>query len=281
MRIVLIVACALCLGALQCVSATALRAVAAPASLAHAMPAPIVRAVAALPPSVLEPQELRRVLGCAALARGDLASAASFADSLHAGPDRDVLEAQIADRRGDRRAAIAAYLAAGDATAVQTQIDALAASGRLDAASDLEAGLLARLAARGAQNDTIAEAYYHLGLLEQAHAYRYPAASAERARRQAQSRDAYATAARLAPLEERYALALANQELNVGDLAAARTLFLRVRDLDPASPDPYTGLADAAIRAHDPQSARSALDAAERLAPGSPAIAAMRMRLPK
>jgi tetratricopeptide (TPR) repeat protein len=281
MRIVLVAVCALVLGMLQVVSAVALRAAASPASLPHAAPAALVRAIDALPPSALEPQALRWVLGSAALARGDLARAASFAQSLHDDAQRDVLLAGIAERRGDRTEAVADYLAAGDVTALQTQIDALATAGHVAAAIDLETALLERLAARRAQNDTIAEAEYHLGLLDQARAYQFPASAAEHARDQFRSRDAYATALRLAPLEERYALALANQDLNVGDLAAARALFSRVHDLDPSSADPYTGLADAAIRAHDPQTARAELDAAERIAPGSAAIASLRSRLPR
>ncbi len=282
MRPTLAVACSLAilvLGALQITAAVALRAQAVAFSLAHGAPGIVAGAVDALEPHAYEPEELRRVLGVHALERGDLARAERFAESLHAGPDRSALEGAIAQARGDDAHAIADYLAAGDLVRLEAFIDAIAARGQSARALALQARTIATLQSAGAQNDTLAEAYYRDALLLQAHAYAIgPAAPAGHAF-EVRSQAAYARAAALAPLEERYLIALGNQDLNLERLDAARATFEHLRELHPTSVEALTGLADAAIRAHDPAAAAGYLDAAERLAPGSPDVARMRARL--
>ena len=282
MRLAVIVLAAiatLALGALQAISATALRESAASASVARSLPGTVVDAVARLRPQPYQPAILRYVLGNWAVARNDDASAERFARSLTPGPDRDVLEGAVALARGRAPLAISKFLDAGDLPRLQRLVDNIALAGHPSAAADLEHALIARLHDRRAQNDTIAEATYHMGLLDQSVAYTFVPSDARRDAWQRRSRDAYAEAFRLAPLEDRYGIALGNQELNVGDLAAARAAFARVRDLDPASVEPYTGLADAAMRASDYEGAAAYLDQADRVAPGSPVVAQMRARL--
>jgi hypothetical protein len=251
MRLVLGAACAivvLVLGALQVTAAVALRAQAVPVSLARSAPAGLVDAIDALEPHAYEPQELRRVLGANALARGDLAHATRFAQSLHVGPDRSALEGAIAQQRGDDAQAVADYLAAGDLVRLEALVDATAARGDDARALQLQAATIAALATSGAQNDTIAEAYYRDGLLLQACAYRAGVASAAGRAFEDRSQDAYAHASALAPLEARYLIALANQDLNIGRLDDARRLFTHLRELDPSSLEARSGLADTAAR---------------------------------
>jgi len=269
----------LVLGALQVTAAVALRAQAAPASLAYHAPSAVIDALDSLDPHIYEPEELRRVLGAAALARGDIARAARFAQSLHAGPDRSALEGAIAQRRGDDSGAIADYLAAGDLVRLEALIDATAARGDDARALQLQAVTIAALEKSGAQNDTIAEAYYRQGLLLQASAYKTGVASPAGHAFEVRSQAAYARASSLAPLEARYLIALGNQDLNVGQLADAVLVFTRLQEHDPTSLEALTGLADWGIRAHDLGSAKRYLDAAERLAPQSPDVARLRARL--
>ncbi len=282
MRLILGVACLLAiviLGALQVMAAVALRAQAVAPSLAHGAPRAIVDAVAALEPRVYEPEALRRVLGADALARGDLARAARFAQSLNAGADRSAMEGAIAQARGDDSAAIADYLAAGDLVRLEDFIDAIAARGDYARAEALQSTAIASLQATGAQSDTLAEAYYRDARLLQAHAYALGATTPPGIAYEVRSQQAYTRASALAPLEERYLIALGNQDLNLGRLDAARATFAHLRDLDPSSVEALTGLADASIRAHDPGTAAGYLDAAAQLAPNSPDVARMRARL--
>jgi hypothetical protein len=267
------------LGALQVTAAVALHAQAVAPSLAHGVPEAIVGAVASLEPHVYEPEALRRVLGADALARGDLARAARFAQSLGTGADRSALEGAIAQARGDDNAAIADYLAAGDLVRLEDFIDAIAARGDYARAETLQSTAIATLQATGAQSDTLAEAYYRDARLLQAHAYALGATTPAGVAYEVRSQDAYTRASALAPLEERYLIALGNQDLNLGQLDAARATFGHLRDLDPSSVEALTGLADASIRAHDPAAAAGYLDAAAQLAPDSPDVARMRARL--
>jgi tetratricopeptide (TPR) repeat protein len=280
--VILGIACAcvvLVLGALQVTAALALRAQAAPASLVHVAPQFATRAVDSLEPHAYEPEELRRVLAAGALARGDVARASRFAQTLRPGADRSALEGAIAQARGDDAGAIADYLAAGDLARLEDFTAAIAAHGDYTHALRLQAQTIATLQRTGAQNDTIAEAYYRDALLLQANAYARGATTPAGTALEVRSQAAYARAAALAPLEERYLIALGNQDLNLGRLDAARATFTHLRDLDPGSVEGLTGLADAAIRAHDFATAASELDAAARLAPHSPDVAAMRARL--
>jgi tetratricopeptide (TPR) repeat protein len=281
MRLSVALACALAilmLGAYQAIASVALHERATRASLWQAESAILLPAVAHIEPSAWQPQALRRVLASAAIERGDLALARRFVDRLAEGSDRDAMLGMLAQARGDDATAVRAFLAAGDLRAIGARVDALAASGHLDAAVALQNDVVVRLEATHAQTDTLAEALYRTGVLAQQRAYDERDASA-RAAQQAMSVGSYARALKLAPLEERYRIALANEYLNTNDLAAARVEFERLHDLDPTSVEAFTGLADAAIRARDVASARRYLAQARALAPDSPAVAHMAEKL--
>ena len=251
MRLGLGVVCALAIlifGALQATAAIALRADASRASLAAIAPPALVRAVEALDPHGYEPEALRRVLGARALARGDLSRADRFARSLRTGPDRSALQGAIAQRRGDEDLAIAGFLAAGDLVRLEATIDAIAARGDDTRALHLQSVTLDALQKTDAQNDTIAEAFYHQALLLQAAAYRANVGTPAGHALEVKSLRSYIRAENLAPLEARYLIALANQHLNLGHFTAARTLFAHLRELDPTSVEAATGLADTAAR---------------------------------
>lgn len=68
----------------------------------------------------------------------------------------------------------------------------------------------------------------------------------------------------LAPVRQRLGLAL----LELGELAAARTHFERLIELEPRLPQGYTGLANVRLLEGDPQGAVSLLDSALQLGPG-------------
>jgi tetratricopeptide (TPR) repeat protein len=271
---------AVILGGLQAIAAIALRANAAPGSLPYFAPSVLTRAVAALEPSALLPQELRRVLAATALANGNAALAERFANTLVRGPDRLDLQARIEEARGERDAAIVDFLAAGDLASIEARVDALVARDDVAAAQNLQSHAIEALRATRAQNDTLAEAFYRDALLQQARAYEMPLGSRARTSLGYESAQSYRLATVYAPLELRYAIALGNQYLNIAQYALARKTFEHIAELDPANIEALTGLADEAIRRRDFADARAFLARARTLSPDSSDVARMAARIP-
>lgn len=263
-------ACAL--GAVQGVASVALRARAqAPAWMATVSPGLALR-VDRLSPDLPMPLPLRLVLARRALARDDLAYATAVAATVPFSRDRDALEGDLAERRGDREAAVRHYLAAGDLLGIDAAIRRLQAAGRYAAASELAEAVVARLETDRSQADALAQAYYGLGTAREAAAYAVATDPSQRRRLELRALQAYERAAKLAPYAMRYLIAMGNQRINVGDVVGARRDFVRARDVDPTSAEPWTGLGDVALRSGDRAGARALLARARALAPQSDAV---------
>ncbi|MBD5634000.1 MAG: hypothetical protein IAI49_05920 [Candidatus Eremiobacteraeota bacterium] len=185
----------------------------------------------------------------------------------------------MASARGDSEGAVRAYFEAGDLAGIEARTDTLVRAGRVSEALTLQRAVVARLERDRTQADTLAQADFDDGVLEQTEAYRLPAGSRAYRAHEIASAAAYARALALAPFDERYLLALGNQQLNLGDVAAAERTFERARDVDPTSAEPVEGLGDAAWRRHDDAAARAYLARARALDPTSAAVLSLERKL--
>jgi tetratricopeptide (TPR) repeat protein len=264
---------AVAFGAVQAVSSIALRGEGQGGAWPRFVPEALAERVDRIGPTVPLPAALRLVLGREALARGDAGLAALDAAALPPSRDRLALEGGIAEARGDSAAAVRAYLAAGDLSALQAAVDGLVRAGRIPDALALEHAAVDRLAADRTQIDALAQAYFDLGGLEETQAYQFAVGTAVRHDHERAAGDAYAKALALAPFDERYLIAYANQELNLGEIASAERVFERARDADPTSAEPVAGLGDAAFRRGDAAAARAELARARAIDPASAAVA--------
>ena len=282
MRIAAIVAGAalvLLLGAMQILGSVAVRGTAQPGAWVRFVPERFARRVDALDTDLPLPPALRLVLARHALDRGDLALAARDVARMAPSRDRFVLAGDLAEARHDTAAAVAAYMAAGDLAGVQTAVDAQTARGNVAGALELERAAIARLRDDRTQADALAEAYFHLGLLQETQAYAYPVGTPERHANELLAVGAYARASALAPLSLRYLIALGNQQLNLNAIAAAQHSFAHARDVDPTSAEPLVGLADAALRGGDLAAARAYYERARALDPASQSVRRLASRL--
>jgi len=259
------------LGAVQAVSSIALRGSAQRGSWVQFVPAGVSARVDSLLPGPPLPPALGLVLARNAVAAGDLPLAERDIARLGPSRDRSALLGRVAEARGDASEAVAEYLAADDLTGLERRIDELAGSGQIPAALELQRGAIAKLQGDRTQADALAHGYFALGRLEETAAYAIPVGAPARHARERDSRDAYANAVALAPLDENYALGYANQLLNVGELEAAKRAFARARDIDPASAEPLAGLGEIALRQGNPVRARAYLVRAQALNPASDA----------
>jgi Flp pilus assembly protein TadD len=205
------------------------------------------------------------VLAQRAIDERDPARAEAELAKLPESRDRLALEGRLAQARGDAPAAVRAYLAADDLGDLERQVDELARSRNLGAALALQHATIVRLAADPTQADALAQAYFALGRLEETQAYALWVGSPERHAHEVAAGAAYARAVALAPLEERYLIAFANQLLNLDRLGEAERAFLRARDADPTSADPFAGLGELAHRRGDERTARAYLERARSL----------------
>ena len=197
----------------------------------------------------------------AALHNGDLETAQRLVAALPAGAETADLRGRIAEAKGDRSAAIAAYVQAGDVVRAQALIDALAQSD-LPRALAAQQRLLAVLGGDPNAGEVLGEAWWRLGQLQAAAGYRDPA------RRTAYWRDAetsYERALQLGPNEETYLLAAAYQSLANGDIAASQRFYARATEVVPNSADAFAGLAWTAAALRDCESARTYLARARAL----------------
>ena len=256
LAVVLVVAIAVPLAAIQALASIALRGDARGA-WPHLVSPGLATRVDRLGPSVPVPPALRLVLAREAFARGDVALAALDGATLPASRDR---------------LAVRAYLDAGDLSGVEHHVDELLAVHREPEALALQRAVVARLLDSPGQADALALAYFDLGRVEEAQAYRLLVGSNERREHENRAADAYAQAVARAPFEERYLIAYANQQLNIDDIAAAERAFERARDADPTSAEPLAGLGDAAFSRGDVAAARDYLARARVLDPNSDAV---------
>lgn len=152
--------------------------------------------------------------------RSDMRTARERALHLPPGEGRSEWLARIDAASGDERAALAAYLSAGNAPQVQQRIDALART-NVRAALTLERRLIARMRSDADHPDAVADAQWHLGVL-----------LAQSGDRRGALR-AFKAASVLGPLNAKYLLSLSALERELGMMAAARADRARAIDADP------------------------------------------------
>ena len=221
-------------------------------------------------PAVLHdraPALLRALVGgaaaraAAAVHNGDLETAQQLVGTLPAGAETADLRGRIAEAKGDRSAAIAAYVEAGDVVRAQALIDALAVSDPASALRDQQR-LVAALHEDAGAAEVTGEAWWRLGQLQAAAGYR------DSARTAAYWRDAeasYEHALAYGPNEETYLLAAGFQSLANGDARAALRWYTHAADVVPNSGDAYAGLAWTTAALGDCASARANLQRARAL----------------
>ncbi len=260
------------LGSLQFVAAVALRDRAVPGSWVRLVPDPVARRVERVNVRWPMPAVLREVLARRALDEGDLARAQAAIAALPPSSDQLALAGHLAEARGDEAAADRDFLAAHDLEDVEAHAQALAKADHNDQALALQYALVAQLRSDRIEPDTLAQAYYVLGGLEEDAAYRFALYSAERTRHQEAAGAAYEHALAISPDEERYLLADANQLLNLERFPEARAEFLKARDADVTRPEPLAGLGEAALRLGDRAQALAYLARARKLGASNDAV---------
>ncbi|HEX3467062.1 MAG TPA: hypothetical protein VHT05_03060 [Candidatus Elarobacter sp.] len=242
------------LGAVQLASSAAYGDLAARVSLPAALHA-------------ADPGLLRPLLGgraaraAAALHDGDLAGADRLAATLPDGPATADLRGRIAQARGDRAAAIAQYVRAGDVTRAQALIDALSATDPTQALADQRA-LVAALRDDPSAVEVTGQAWWRLGQLQAAQAAIDPA---HHDRLEHEAEVSYGRALGLAPNEETYLLAEAYQSMVNGEIDAALHFYARAVQVVPDSADAYAGLAWTAALSGNCSYARANADRARAL----------------
>ncbi len=272
MSLILLLALAAVLGAVQFTASVALRGDAQPGSWMRLVPESFALQIERTNPALPLPPALRLLLAKRALERGDAPAARADLDRLPESRDRLALEGGLAESRGDERAALADYLAAGDLDDVERHVNELADGFHFDRALPLQQAVVDRLSTDPTQADALARAYYQLGALDEGHAYRLAVASPERDAAERDSAAAYERAVELSPLSERYLIAYGNQLLNVHQPEAARMVFVRARDVDPTAAEPFVGLAESALRRGDAAGARANFARARDIDPSDPAV---------
>lgn len=227
MKAALIAIAVIVLGAMQLASDGLLNAEAEPASVPRLVPhAAGVAAFATLP----LPAFMRSVAAGVAIDDGRFSDAQAAIASLPPGRERDDLAGRILAARGDARAAVVQFVAAGDLPRVSEAVDSLAARGDWSAALAQQREIVARLRRLG-DLEGLAHAQWRLAQLE---ALSGDGASALRD---------YQAALQLVPLSETYLLGAANEALGTGHLDLAQQYYERVLTLDPSSADGRRGLA--------------------------------------
>jgi tetratricopeptide (TPR) repeat protein len=186
------------------------------------------------------PPGLRTAYAQALLHRGDTAAAAAIVATLPDGIAAAELRGQLAQARNDPDAALADYARAGDFERAQGLIDERLASGRVADAARFERELTAALTG-GGQAAVRARALWRLGQITQFQAAADPDAQRQ-ARLERSALVSYEQALAIAPNEETYLLAAAQQALTLGDKPLAIRYYTRALDAVPASADARAGL---------------------------------------
>jgi hypothetical protein len=240
------------LGAEQAMSEIALRSIAQPGSWPTLVADPVAHAIDTAGPAWPIPAVLRLVLAREALARGDVRLAFADVAALPPSADRLVLLGRLAEMDGRQDRADAAYLAAADLSDVERAVALLVSRDQIPKALVLQRALIARLESNATQVDALAQGWFDLGRLEETQSYHLWHGSPERHAHEVAAGRAYARAVALAPLDERYLIAFANQQINLHAYAAATRTLQRAHDVDPTSAEPIAELrAIAPSRLHD------------------------------
>lgn len=208
------------------------------------------------------------MLARAAFDRGDLARAQRYAQRLPDSAKRDDILGEIAQARGDDRAAQRYFVGAGDIEAIDRAVDALTARDPASAYS-LEYAFLHRLEQSGTHPDAVAEAYWRLGEL------------AWRESKRTLALQDYRRAIALSPLSEKYLLSAGFGAYQMRDDAAAQRYFSRVLGANPASADGYAGAGMVALRAGNRAGALLYAQRARASNPHSHALATLESQLRK
>lgn len=222
-----LVAAALVLGAVQLVSGGLLQRAAAAPALPRAVPHGVAVAVVNAMPL---PAFVREIGAGIAIDDGRIADAQRTIEGLPRGSARDDLQGRVLQAQGERRAAVAHYVAAGDFARVSAAVDAMVAAGDVTAALETQRDLVARLQ-RLSDLEALAHSQWRLAQIE-AIAGEHEKALAD-----------YQAALQLVPLSETYLLGAANEALGLGRFDLAARYFERVVAIDPGSRDGQAGVA--------------------------------------
>lgn len=206
------------------------------------------------------------MLARAELDRGNLAQAQVYARRLPDSAKRDDVLGQIAQARGDERAARQYFIRAGDIEAIDRAVDALAPA-HPAAAYELELRLTQRLASSGTHPDAVAEGYWRMGEL-----------AWQESKRQLGMQD-YVQAVTISPLSEKYLLSAGFGAYELHADAQAQSYFQRVIGVNPASADAYAGAGMVALRDGDRARAEQYADRARAIDPHAHAMLTLEKQL--
>jgi tetratricopeptide (TPR) repeat protein len=267
------------LGALQALASIAAAPAAQDGSLVRRLSVAGPR-VDALDPALPMPEALRILLVRRALAARDLARAAALAERLGPSTDRASFEARIAELRGDAAAAQRGWFDAGDYDELERLVDELERRGDVRGAERLQSRIVARLAQDRTHPNTLAEAWWRLGVLCAAlpPRARSPEGTQPYARR---AIAAYEEAIALAPLSAKYLISAASQDLNLHDLDGAQRYFERAAEQVPGSVLIPVGYGEVAVRRRDFATARKRLAEARRIDAAEPAVERLARKIPR
>lgn len=267
------------LGALQALASIAAAPAAQRGSLVRLLSVAGPR-VDTLDPALPMPEALRILLVRRALGAHDLARAAALAERLGPSTDRSSFQARLAQLRGDARAAQRGWFDAGDYDELEQIVDELERRGDLRGAERLQSTIVVRLAQDRTHPNTLAEAWWRLGVLDAALPPRARCAEGTRACEQ-HALTAYERAIELAPLSAKYLISAASQELNLNDLDAAQRYFERAAEQVPGSVLIPVGYGEVAVRRGDFATARRRLGEARRIDAAEPAVGRLARKIPR
>jgi tetratricopeptide (TPR) repeat protein len=200
---------------------------------------------------------------------GDVSAARREIVLLSFNPDRGALEGRLAEQEGNERAAIAAYLRAGDFESLTREVSRMETSGKSREALSIQREIVRRLGLIRTQPDALADAWWRLGQVCAKLGYQE---KSERAAYRRQAFEAYEQALSLAPFSQTYLLNAGYEAFDLGDFAQASALFSRARDADPKSVNALVGLGRIAFLRGDHAQAHAYLAAARGIDPALPDV---------